>query len=68
MPSLDPLLFQDFDEMMEDGVDSNIEYVKRYVPLSGDYDAYTTQVGQLTKLGGHLSQVLTLYFFRILTK
>ena len=53
MPSLDPLLFQDFDEMMEERLDSNIEYVKRYVPLSGDYDAYTTQVEQLTKLGGH---------------
>ena len=48
MPSLDPLLFQDFDEMMEDRVDSNIEYVKPYVPLNLDYDAYTTQVGQLT--------------------
>ena len=39
--------------MMEDRVDSNIEYVKPYVPLSGDYDTYTTQVGELTKLGGH---------------
>ena len=29
-------------------LDSDIEYVKNYIPLSEDFDAYTTQVGQLT--------------------
>ena len=34
-------------------LDSDIEFTTSYVPLSEDVDAYTTQVGQLTKSDGH---------------